>query len=412
MSADAYAKGAQWLDALPEQDHFWRKALLTNKDGKPINAVANVITALSGAPALKGLVALDQFAGQIKVMRFPPWESDPVPRTWTDADDVSLQNWMQCEGLPIASVLTVNNGVQVIAKRNQFDPLSEYLNGLKWDGVERIDWWLHDYLNAEQSDIYREFGRRFLISAVARALQPGCKADHVLVLEGEQGIYKSEAVAALGGEWTQDDLPDLHSKDSAIALAGKWFIELSELSAMNRSEVEHVKKFITMKSDKYRPPYGRNAIEVPRRCIFIATTNESRYLRDHTGNRRFWPVKCGRIHIDDLRTDRDLLLAEAVEAYRNGEQWHITDDRLLGDAQAAQAARMEVDPWYEIIATEAAHRDTVTNRHLMQILGIPAERQSGGHAKRIGTVMRALKWVDKVDQSGGKRDVVWERGSK
>lgn len=403
MSAE---KGTAWLDETAGA--FWRNALLCT-NGKPQGNVANAITALSAAPELKGLVALDAFANKIMLTGTPPWESDPVPRVWADADDVNLQNWLQCEGVPIASVLAVGNAVQVVAQRNRFDPLADYLNGLKWDGVERLSHWLPDYTDCERTPLHLEIGRRFLISAVARALQPGCKVDHTLSIEGPQGIGKSQLVATLGGQWTQDNTPDLHSKDAAMSLAGRWFIELSELAAMSKSEVEHVKKFLTMQTDKFRPPYGRNYVEVPRRCVFVATTNESRYLRDPTGNRRFWPVACNQIHVDDLKADRDLLFAEAVAAFKAGEQWHITDPGLIDEAKAAQAERLEVDPWHEIIANEVRHRAEVTNRHLMELLEIPAERQTGGYAKRIGNVMRVLKWIQTVDQSGGERNVIWVR---
>lgn len=384
----------------------WWSRLLVNKNGFT-NTVANAISALTHAPDLQGLVGFDEFAQRITVLRDTPWPSRPAPRPWTDADDTSLQEWLQHNGIPISAVSTVSQAVIVVATRNGYDPLKQYLESLEWDETPRLLTWCTDFLGAADTTFSREAGRRFLISAVARGLSPGCKVDHALVLEGEQGINKSTAIRTLGGKWTQDDIHDMSSKDAAMALANYWIVELQELSALNRSEIERTKSFLSLGVDKYRPPYGRHVIEVPRRCVFAGTTNADRYLRDPTGNRRFWPIRCGRIDLGGLAANRDQLFAEAVAAYHAGQVWHLTDAELIAQAQCEQALRLEVDPWHAIIAEKIVRRDTITNRELLEELEIPVERQSGGYAKRIGTVMRALGWVDEVSKAGGQRDVTW-----
>jgi predicted P-loop ATPase len=180
--------------------------------------------------------------------------------------------------------------------------VGRYLTHLTWDEIPRIDQWLSTCLGADGNPEYlKAIGPRFLISAVARALRPGCKADQVLVLEGAQGIGKSTAVRVLSEPWTTDSLPDLTSKEAAIQIQGVWIVELAELTSMSRSDVEHIKAFMSRNEDRYRPHWGRSSETRPRRCVFIATTNLQGYLRDETGNRRFWPVRCRSIDLERLR---------------------------------------------------------------------------------------------------------------
>lgn len=386
----------------------WMGRLQLSKKGTPLPNEANLITTLEYAPELRGLVRLDTFKSQYLFSKRPPWENGPFDeRVWADADDTELLNWFQTNGIQGRGTTAVTNAVRAVARRHSFDSLENHLEGLHWDGKERLDNWLHTYLGADASSLNRAIGRKFLISAVARGLRPGCKVDHVLVLEGIQGVGKSELVVALGGEWTQENLPDMHSKDGMAALAGAWIIELSELSAMNRSQVESVKSFIARRIDKYRPAYGRHTIEQPRRCVFIATTNETRYLRDKTGNRRFWPVEVGQIDIEGLKRDRDQLFAEAVLAFRNGEPWHLTDTHLLRGISARQLSRVEHHPWESRIATLLMGRDRITTRTVMEHLGIEPSRENAGQAKIVAGIMRDFGWEDRRDQSGGGENVVW-----
>jgi predicted P-loop ATPase len=174
-------------------------------------------------------------------------------------------------------------------------------------------------------------------------MQPGCQADHVLVLEGAQGIGKTSAarVLAVRPEWFAGNLPDTHTKDAALQLCGRWIIEISELKAIRNSLVEATKNFITETRDTFRPPYGRRTGQFPRQCVFIATTNEREYLRDLSGNRRYWPVRCARIDVAALERDRAQLYAEALHLYRAGSAWHLSDDEIRL-ALAEQQERVHV----------------------------------------------------------------------
>ena len=190
--------------------------------------------------------------------------------------------------------------------------LTDWLDSLEWDGQFRLDNCLSVYCGAENSAVIREAGRCWLLAAVARAYQPGTKFDHVLILEGNQSIGKSTVFRVLANSWS-DELNTFSGKEAAEKLDGVWIIEIAELAAMRRSDVETVKKFITTTHDRYRPAYGRHAVDKPRTCVFGGTTNSKDYLPDSTGNRRFWPIHCEAINISGLRQDRDQLWAEAVE---------------------------------------------------------------------------------------------------
>jgi putative DNA primase/helicase len=307
----------------------WRARLRTSDKGKPLPDEANVDIALRNAPAIAGLVRYNAFSNRLEITRSTPWR-DVVPGSqWSDRDDTALMQWMQREGISIRSAPSISRCVEAVAKDAEFHPVRDYLKALVWDGTARISGWLVRYMGAKGDPQYLSaVGRRWLISAVARVMRPGCQADHALVLEGLQGAGKSRTARALSvkAEWFADRLPDLHTADAAIQLAGVWVVELAELAAVRKAENEAVKAYLSRTHDNYRPPYGRYRVSVPRQCVFIGSTNESAYLTDRTGNRRFWPVACGDIDIEILEEHRDQLWAEAYQAFENGEPWHLDNE--------------------------------------------------------------------------------------
>src|SRR6185312_14122467 len=229
-------------------------------------------------------------------------------------------------------------------------PIRSYLESLRWDGIERLDSWLCTYLGVEDTTYAWAVGARWLISAVARIYRPGVKADCCLILEGPQGTRKSTALKTLAGPYFTDELADLGSKDSALQTRGVWIIELSELDTLSRSEVGRIKAFMSRTTDRFRPPYGKRLIESPRQCVFAGTVNHSTYLRDDTGARRFWPVVCGCIDIEQLARDRDQLWAEAKARFDQGSVWWLDTAALTAVAAQEQAHRFESDPWQELVA--------------------------------------------------------------
>jgi predicted P-loop ATPase len=265
-----------------------------------------------------------------------------------------------------------------VARDNGFHPVREYFEGLRWDGTPRLDTWLIDYFHADDTPYVRAIGPRWLISSVARIYEPGCQADHVLVLEGPQGKQKSTALRTLAvkDEWFTDRLSNLSSKDAIQEVAGVLIIELAELDILMRTKPAAYKAFLSRRYDRFRPVYGRHMVLWKRQCIFGGTVNptaDGRYLNDLTGARRFWPVTCrGRIDIDALRRDRDQLWAEAVVRYRRGDPWWLETEALERLAEAEQQARIAVDPWLPSIRDWLGDRtDVAISEVLEHGLGLP-----------------------------------------
>jgi predicted P-loop ATPase len=400
----------------------WKTKLAKRKNGEPYGDERNVIIALEESAEFIGAFMYDAFADQIKLMRPPPWLKKEITqrgwtaRQWSDNDRIELQAWLQSEGLPVNKASVVQDAVIVVAQRWRFHPVQDYLQELRWDGKPRLDHWLEDYLGATDNDRYlKAIGAKFMIGAVARAMEPGCQMDTMLVLEGAQGIGKSSAVRALFGSWTSDVAHDMASKDAAILIQGIWGGELSEMTAMAKSLIETVKAFISRRVDRYRPPYGRNAIDRPRQTVFIATTNECEYLQDATGGRRFWPVDCEKIDVDALDRDRDQLWAEAMHRYRAKETWHLArPDEAL--AFREQQHRRRVSPMETQVLEYADRmldqsRTRIDMRSILQYaLGVDPENMgpsAGTTAREAGRILTSNGWIRFKPVGRGKNRTVW-----
>ena len=337
--------GAPWLSKCIKDD---RSCVVSN--------LANLLVGLRAAPELVGAFAFDEMQrAPILTKELPVAPGGSVasnahlPRMVRDTDVSQLQEWLQHMGMPKIGKDQTHQAVDQRAQECAFHPVREYLSGLTWDHIPRLDDWLAAYLGAEPSDYVSGIGRMFLVAMVARIYEPGCKADYMLVLEGEQGVGKSRACRELAGEWFSDSLPDISEKDGPQHLRGKWLIEIAELAAIGRAEAEALKSFISRPIERYRPSYGRNEVIEPRQCVFVGTTNKTVYLKDETGARRFWPVKVGKIDIEALKRDRDQLFAEAVAVYRAGEQWWPDGEFERRHIKPEQEARYEADPWEQAI---------------------------------------------------------------
>jgi predicted P-loop ATPase len=243
-----------------------------------------------------------------------------------------------------------------VAREKPFHPVRDFLKSLSWDEVVRLDLWLTAYFQVEETEYTKAVAARWLIAAVARVFEPGCRADQVLVLHGEQGLEKSSGLHALfGDEWFADHLSALGSKDARQELQGKWGIELGELLPTHRAENGLVKNFISTRVDHFRPSYGWRAQDFPRQCIFAATTNVDSPFTDETGNRRFWSVNCGRVDVKALAAVRDQLWAEAYARYRRGDPSWLETSELNALAEKEQRTRYEpgarddlIEAWIQV----------------------------------------------------------------
>ena len=326
--------------------------LVLSPTGQPKSTLGNVVLCLEKDPSLTGRLAYNCFSARLEVLGTFPW-GNPGPRQWDDRDASELAIYLAAtHRLEVASQL-VHEAAVTVSHRNLYHPVQEYLASsvAKWDGVPRLDSWLIDHCGATDTEYVRKISAWWLMQAVARVSNPGCQADYCLILEGEQGLGKSQALKALAGaEWFGDDLEDVGSRETAQRLAGKWLIELSELAVARKADVNRLKAFISRTTDRYRVPYGRTAEDFPRQCVFAGSTNDSEYLNDPTGARRFWPVRVSRVDIDQLRAIRDQLWAEAAVRVARGERyWPVAAEDPIFKAEVE--ARRSVDSWEEKILT-------------------------------------------------------------
>jgi hypothetical protein len=294
----------------------------------------------------------------------------------------------------------VEKSIMVRACESSFDPVLDWINGLKWQGASLLDDWLIKYMGAKDTAYVRAVGRKVLIGAIRRVRQPGCKLDSTLVLESrQQGIGKSLFCADLAGApdlFTDQELLALDNKGQQELLQGKWIAEIAELAGLRKADLQKVKAFLTRTTDRARPAYGRVVVERPRRGIQIATTNEREYLRDETGNRRLWPVKILRYDRQEFQRDREQLLAEAAHYEATEESLYLPDE-VAADVRAEQQSRMMQDGWEDLLANETGTlingQNRVASSYLLEtILKLPADKHSDSAMKRLAVNMNKLGW--------------------
>jgi predicted P-loop ATPase len=290
---------------------------------------------------------------------------------------------------------------------NPFHPIRQYLDALHWDRTPRVDVWPTTYLGAEPTPLNKAIGRIVLLAGVRRIRRPGSKFDTIMVLEGPQGGGKSTAIKMLAGpeNFSDQELLTLDAKAQMEALEGVWILEIAELEGISRADTAKVKAFASRSDDNARPAYARFKEKRPRQTIFIGTTNDDKYLRDMTGNRRFWPVKIGQIDLEALARDRDQLWAEAAHLEAEGESLTLPQE-LWPAAQEEQEARLEDDPWLDklshlstgLVEEVNGFQRISTAMLLGDVLSLPVERQQAFQTKRLANLMRKLGWQGPILQ--------------
>jgi putative DNA primase/helicase len=421
----------------PDRDWESRLVMKDAKEGPvPSSTIANATTILKNHPDWHGVIAWDEFTQQIVFLRPPPWNVDDAgtlateEKVLTDAGCTRLASWLlRCEHRINLAERAAYSAARLVAEGNAFDSLQDYLDGLTWDGVPRLDRWISMYLGAKDTAFARFAGKAFLVSAVARGYVPGEKVDHTLILEGKQDRGKSSALAALFGDYYSETPLELSSKDRFVNLRGVWGQSFDELASLSRSEDNTVKNFLTSRHDVFRPPYGAHPVKVSRRVVFCGTVNPQEgvgYLKDPTGNRRYWPVMCavmGPMLYAELARDRDQLWAEAIQAYQAGLCWWPVSDAEKALCRAEQEQREQGNPWDELVGPwlagerqkcpkcsgnagpncgvcagvgtvegrDAAKPYVTQSEILDQVLGIPKERWAANSSK-LAAVLASLGW--------------------
>jgi predicted P-loop ATPase len=398
-----------------EFEFSWRQCKLALKPGKltPYLDAPNAYNVLENHPSLKGCLWYDDFQRKKYI------KSNNEIRLYADTDALDIHSFL------IARVglygLAMQNTIYAIERffhNNKRNEIKDWLFKLEWDGVKRLDTFFQVYFGTttteENQDYIVAVGINFWIAMAARVLKPGVKFDNMVVLEGPQGKLKSTALEVIAGPENFVSLSTkLNSKDIYQEIQGKIIVEFGELSALNKNEVEHIKEFLSKRVDKFRPPYGREVIESPRTCAFVGTTNEDAYLRDATGNRRFWPVAVGKPNLEAIRADREQLFAEAVALYKAGSMWW----EVPASAVSEQAKRLEVDPWQEDIKAGLSSpqvqlsltKGVTIGYILTNILNMEIAKQGQREARRVANIMRILGWRYARLRVDGHLTYVWEK---
>jgi len=412
----------EFLDKL-----IWKQPPTRMKDGKKLqNSMHNVLVYLRHCEKFHGLFRFDKFSHRIILHREPfyqPASEKFKIRQINDNDIAYIKAALEFEDLSCTDA-TITAAISVVAAENFINPPLEYFDSIVWDGVRRLDKWLTRYLGAEGDGEYLSaVGSAWIIAGVARVYKPGCKADNMLVLEGDQGSMKSTALSVLADVGTGDDresyfcdtltfadISGSKKMDAIDVLHGKLIVEFAELASLGKKEVEDVKSWITRQVDEGRKAYGHFSEKYPRQFILAGTTNETQWLKDQTGNRRFWPVKCGAIDIDALIADKEQLWAEAVYQYKRGMQhWISKESAIWLKAELEQDQRLIEDIWSWPVEQAVLGQKKVRVKDILDGLGIEVGNHNEFHQLRVIKILKKLKYKSVVSREDGKVSRYWER---
>jgi len=384
---------------------LWERYALDCSKSGPFATADNVTRVLEGSKEFNDeTIWYDSFRERI----LTTWRAPERPREWTDDDDacllVHLQRTLSWHKLSLSAM---RDGFRAFLQNRRRNPLTEYLDALMWDGIERLPTFLTDAYDTPYDAYHQAVGRCWLMSMVRRAFYPGCQVDTIPVLEGAQGIRKSTSLEILGGEFYVSLPRGFGDVEFLQVMEGCWLGEIPDMASFRGRDLEHIKAFITIREDRYRRKYARHAVTRPRQCVFAATDNTGDWNGDVTGARRFWPFVCKTVNIDYLKANRDQLFAEAVVRVRRGELHY---DVPMGDQIEQAEARRHGDAWEELIdryvheLPKSDHGETYwikraepltelgVNDILQNALGIPTGRWDRAAQMRVAKALQALGW--------------------
>lgn len=388
--------GAQQESAL---SNWHAMGLDLAEGGQPHPTVANGSAIIATHPQLQGKIWYDSFTDKVYTTL-----KGATPRQWSDADDLDLTVFIQHSlRLHKFNLMLVANAAMHAARRNARNSLTDYLDSLEWDGVQRLETWLTDTVSCDQTDYTMAVSVNWPISMIARAYAPGCKVDTMPVLEGSQGMSKSSFLEVLGGAWYGSLTRAFGDKDFLQDIQGHWLVEIPDMSAFSKREQGQILATMAIRNDIYRPSYGRHTVSHPRVTVFAATSETEDYLQDLRGRRRYWPVRCKNIDLDVLRQQRDQVFAEARDRYREGAKWYVMPE----SADEEQSERAAPDLWTDRVidyCTDLASQKiaVTSSRILLDAIELPLAKQTDAEKKRIARIMRENGWIQKRDAYGRK----------
>lgn len=389
--------------------NIWEKSktferLHRGDKGKIMTDTKNLFDILTQHPDFKNTLRYNDFSFQLF------YKNQEIRDT-----DYTEIRYDICEKLKLNFTLQdVTNLVNLVAKKNKFHPVQDYLKSLKWDKVDRMEQFVN-LLHVESSKLNNELLTKWLIACVARIMDPGCKVDSVPILHGATGTRKSSAVRALvpDGDWHTSEHINFGTKDSKQLLIGKWIVELPELSSISGKETNLVKADITLTADEFRLPYERKVQKFKRQFVYIGTTNDDEFMQDPTSNRRFWVfMNQGVIDTDTIEAIRDQLWAQAMHLYLAGERWYL--DKEQEAEMSAFAGNFEVkDAWYSTIVDylddQNDFKKTITTNKILTFLKPNIAQQENKDKYRVQKVMNFLKWKNTSVRIDGKVMQGWKR---
>lgn len=379
--------------------YWWHSQVLRDeKSGRIIENIPNTKKILGTDPRWEGVFRWNEMHRRVFVHRDIPglMKGDEIrPRPMQDFDVARCRAWMQDHGgMWMVAGETVYSAIREIATFNTYHPIKEDLRKVEWDGVKRLDTMLVKFFGAPDIPYTRMVSRMFMIGMVRRVCEPGCKMDYMLVLEGAQGLGKSTAAKILAGEeyFGEAHFKELDSADTSIFLKNKWVVEFGEMHTLRKGEVNELKLWLSKQVEDYRPPYGRENVHEPRQCVFIGTSNNTEYLRDATGARRFWPVFCRAIDLEGLLAARSQLLAEALVAVEAGESNFPPKDAERDFFVEEQAKRNVTDPWQDFLEPMTRAHKQISLDLICQKLRLERSKLDLMSQGRIKDIMTGLGW--------------------